>query len=124
MNDLAMIRLLICEDDPRVRQTLSRVAGSQADLEVVAEVGSGEEALAVVAKDPVDVIVLDVHLPKIDGIEVIRLMRERGVESPVVVLSADDRAATRLRGFDDVSFLSKGTSGALDVLAAIRDSVA
>lgn len=116
----AVVRVLICEDDPRVSLTLSRAIRSQADLEVVAAVGSGEEAIAVAVDHAADVIVLDVHLPGIDGIEVIRLLREEGDTSPVVVLSADDRAATRLGGFDHVSFLSKGTSGAIDVLAAIR----
>ncbi len=124
MNAVAITKLLICEDDPRVRQTLSRVAGSQADLEVVAAVDNGEDAIDVATDPGVDVIVLDLHLPTIDGIEVIRVLRERGVSSPVVVLTADDRGAGRLVGFDHVSFLSKGTSGALDVLAAIRGSVA
>lgn len=116
----AMIRVLICEDDPRVSLTLSRAIRSQADLAVVASVGSGEEAIDAAGDPGADVIVLDVHLPGIDGIEVIRILREGGVSSPVVVLSADDRAAARLDGFDHVSFLSKGTSGAIDVLAAIR----
>lgn len=116
----AMIRVLLCEDDPRVRLTLSRAVHSQGDLEVVAAVESGEEAVDAAVDHAADVIVLDVHLPGIDGIEVIRLLREGGVSTPVVVLSADDRAATRLEGFDHVSFLSKGTSGAIDVLSAIR----
>ena len=116
----AMIRVLICEDDPRVRLTLSRALHSQADLEVVVAVESGEAAVAAAVDQAADVIVLDVHLPGIDGIEVIRILRDEGVDSPVVVLSADDRAASRLAGFGHVSFLSKGTSGAIDVLAAIR----
>ena len=72
MNAVAITKLLICEDDPRVRQTLSRVAGSQADLEVVAAVDNGEDAIDVATDPGVDVIVLDLHLPTIDGIEVIR----------------------------------------------------
>lgn len=116
------IRLLICEDDPRVRQTLSRVAGSQKDLEVVAAVERGEDAIEAMLDHGADVIVLDVHLPTIDGIEVIRRLRDQGVVTPVLVLSADDRAAARLDGLEPVSFLSKGSSGALEVLAAIRGS--
>jgi DNA-binding NarL/FixJ family response regulator len=116
------IRLLICEDDPRVRQTLSRVAGSQKDLEVVAAVDRGEDAIDAMLDHGADVIVLDVHLPTIDGIEVIRRLRDQGVVTPVLVLSADDRAAGRLDGLGPVSFLSKGSSGALEVLAAIRGS--
>jgi DNA-binding response OmpR family regulator len=118
----AATRLLICEDDPRVRQTLTRVAESQTDLSVVAAVDRGEYAVEVVAKLGADVIVLDVHLPGIDGIEVIRRLRAEGNTTPVIVLSADDRAAKRLDGLDPVSFLSKGSSGALDVLAAIRQA--
>jgi CheY-like chemotaxis protein len=116
----AAIRLLICEDDARVRQTLSRVAGSQADLEVVAAVDRGEDAIDAVHAHGADVIVMDVHLPTIDGIEVIRRLRDEGVVIPVLVLSADDRAADRVKAFDHVSFLSKGSSGAIEVLAAIR----
>jgi DNA-binding NarL/FixJ family response regulator len=116
------IRLLICEDDPRVRQTLSRVAGSQADLEVVGAVECGEDAIEFATEQSLDVIVMDVHLPTIDGIEVIRRLRDQGVGTPVLVLSADDRAATRAQAFDHVSFLSKGSSGAIEVLAAIRGS--
>lgn len=120
----AAIRLLICEDDPRVRKTLSRVADSQADLEVVAAVERGEDAIDAMLVHGADVIVMDVHLPSIDGVETIRRLRDQGVATPVLVLSADDRAATRLTEFDNVSFLSKGSSGALDVLAAIRGSAA
>jgi two-component system OmpR family response regulator len=116
------IRLLICEDDPRVRQTLSRVAGSQSDLEVVAAVERGEDAIDAALEETLDVIVMDVHLPTIDGIEVIRRLRDQGVDTPVLVLSADDRAAVRAQDFDNVSFLSKGSSGAIEVLAAIRGS--
>lgn len=116
------IRVLLCEDDARVRLTLSRAIRSQAELEVVAAVESGEEAIEAAAGDGADVIVLDVHLPGIDGIEVIRILRDSGNSCPVIILSADDRAATRIEGFEHVSFLSKGTSGAIDVLAAIRNA--
>lgn len=115
-----LTRVLLCDDDPRVRLTLARAVRSQADLELVAEVGTGEEVLDAAAGPGVDVIVLDVHLPGIDGIEVIRRLRADGVSLPVVVLSADDRAATRLGGLDNVSFLSKGVAGALAVLDAVR----
>ena len=116
------LRLLICEDDARVRQMLSRVAGSQSDLEVVAAVDRGEDAIDAVLEHGADVIVMDVHLPTIDGIEVIRRLRDQGVLIPVLVLSADDRAAQRVTDFEHVSFLSKGSSGAIEVLAAIRDT--
>jgi two-component system invasion response regulator UvrY len=96
------------------------VAGSQKDLEVVAAVERGEDAIDAVLEMSPNVIVMDVHLPTIDGIEVIRRLRDQGVVTPVLVLSADDRAAIRVQAFDNVSFLSKGSSGAIEVLAAIR----
>jgi CheY-like chemotaxis protein len=113
-----MIRVLLCEDDPRVRLTLARAVESQSDLEVVASVGTGEEALAAAAD--ADAIIMDVHLPGIDGIEVIRRLRANGLQTPVIILSADDRAAEDVPSFEGVSFLSKGSSGALKVLAEIR----
>ena len=119
-----MIRVLLCEDDPRVRLTLSRAVDSQPDLEVVASVGSGEEALEAALDPGADAIVLDVHLPGIDGIEVIRRLRADGLVTPVLLLSADDRAAAFVPDFEAVSFLSKGTSGALKVLAEIRAKAA
>lgn len=123
MKDSKTIRVVLCEDDPRVRQTLTRAIESQADIDVVAAVGSGEEALDVVYAD-VDAMVLDVHLPGIDGIEVIRRLREDGHATPIVVLTADDRAAGKINEFDDVTFMSKGTSSALAVLSAIRATTA
>jgi two-component system OmpR family response regulator len=117
-----MIRVLLCEDDARVRQTLTRALESQPDLEVASAVGTGEEALTA-SRDPgADAIVLDVHLPGIDGIDVIKRLRADGLDTPILVLSADDRAAERIQGFSGVKFLSKGSAGALDVLAAIRAS--
>jgi two-component system response regulator DesR len=65
-----MIRVLIVEDEPRVRRCLRQRLELEPDLEVVAEAADADGALAAVAAAPVDVVVLDVMLPGRDGFSV------------------------------------------------------
>jgi two-component system response regulator MprA len=91
-------RLLVVDDDPDVRDSLSRAlryAGYQ-----VLVAGHGGEALDVVARSPVDLIVLDVLMPIMDGFEACRRLRERGDATPVLVLTARDSVDDRVTGLD------------------------
>jgi len=89
-------RLLVVEDDPNIVELLSaslRFAG----FEVVAAT-NGAEALASARQAPPDLVVLDVMLPDLDGFEVIRRMRDGGVRTPVVFLTARDATEDKIRG--------------------------
>jgi DNA-binding NarL/FixJ family response regulator len=80
-----MIRVLIVEDEPRVRRCLRQRLELEPDLVVVGEAADGDGALAVVAADPVDVVLLDVALPGRDGFavaEALRTLGERDRGSP------------------------------------------
>ena len=91
-------RLLVVDDDPDVRDSLSRAlryAGYQ-----VITAGHGGEALDAVARSPVDLIVLDVLMPIMDGFEACRRLRERGDATPVLVLTARDSVDDRVTGLD------------------------
>jgi two-component system, OmpR family, response regulator MprA len=96
-------RLLVVDDDPDVRDSLNRALRS-AGYSVTA-VSNGSEALDAVARSPVDLIVLDVLMPVLDGFEVCRRLRERGDRTPVLVLTAryavDDRVTGLEAGADD-----------------------
>ena len=91
-------RLLVVDDDPDVRDSLSR-ALRYAGYQVVTAV-HGSDALDVVARSPVDLIVLDVLMPIMDGFEACRRLRERGDATPVLVLTAKDAVDDRVTGLD------------------------
>jgi two-component system response regulator MprA len=91
-------RVLVVDDDPDVRDSLSR-ALRYAGYQVITAVHGGE-ALDVVARSPVDLIVLDVLMPILDGFEACRRLRERGDATPVLVLTARDAVDDRVTGLD------------------------
>jgi two-component system, OmpR family, response regulator MprA len=91
-------RVLVVDDDPDVRDSLSR-ALRYAGYQVITAVHGGE-ALDVVARSPVDLIVLDVLMPILDGLDTCRRLRERGDATPVLVLTARDAVDDRVTGLD------------------------
>jgi two-component system OmpR family response regulator len=89
-------KLLIVEDDPNIVELLSaslRFAGFD-----VTAVTNGNDAVAAAKEIRPDLVVLDVMLPDLDGFEVIRRMRDGGVRSPVVFLTARDATDDKIRG--------------------------
>jgi two-component system, OmpR family, response regulator MprA len=96
-------RVLVVEDDPDVRDSLVR-ALRYAGYGVTAA-ADGAEALASLSRSPVDLIVLDLLLPMLDGLEACRRLRARGDATPILVLTArgtvDDRVTGLAAGADD-----------------------
>jgi len=96
-------RLLVVDDDPDVRDSLRRALGYAGYA--VATAANGADALASVSRSPVDLIILDVLMPMLDGFDTCRALRERGNATPVIVLTArdavDDRVAGLEAGADD-----------------------
>jgi two-component system, OmpR family, response regulator MprA len=91
-------RVLVVDDDPDVRDSLSR-ALRYAGYQVITAVHGGA-ALDLVARSPVDLIVLDVLMPILDGLDACRRLRERGDATPVLVLTARDSVDDRVTGLD------------------------
>jgi two-component system response regulator MprA len=91
-------RVLIVEDDPNVRTALARALtfeGYEVDT-----AGDGGRGLEAVASKPPDVIVLDVMMPFVDGLEMCRRLRARGDNTPVLMLTALGDVADRVEGLD------------------------
>jgi diguanylate cyclase (GGDEF)-like protein/PAS domain S-box-containing protein len=91
-------RILVVDDDPLILDSLSRLIGAQ-NYEA-ATAGSGQQALAAVGRMQFDVILLDLNMPGMGGVEVLEELSRRGVATPVIVVSGDnaiDSAVNALR---------------------------
>ena len=82
-----MIRVIIADDHPIVRHGLRRLIDLEPDLRVVAEAADGAEVVALVSAVAADVLVLDLSLPHIRGLELVHLLRERHPKLPILVFS-------------------------------------
>jgi two-component system, OmpR family, response regulator MprA len=91
-------RLLVVDDDPALSRTLRRALGVEGyDVETA---GDGAEALQRLAATHYDAVVLDVSMPRVDGLAVCRSMRSRRDTTPVLMLTARDAVDDRVEGLD------------------------
>jgi DNA-binding NarL/FixJ family response regulator len=111
---LESICILIAEDDPLLRCFLAELLEREPDIEVLGAVGDGREAVAkTVALQP-DVLLLDVYIPGINGLEVLRELAQRETTARVLVLTVDGSEEMVLKAF------RAGAKGFLPKLAAKR----
>ncbi|NEY34534.1 response regulator [Streptomyces sp. PRKS01-65] len=115
------VRVVLVDDQPLIRTALQMVIAEADDLEVVGQAGTGEEAVRLAEAERPDVVVMDIRMPGMDGIEATRRITERGDGTQVIVLTT----------FDDDEYvygaLRAGASGFLvkdmaldDILAAVH----
>lgn len=92
------VRILVVDDDPGVRESLRRsLAFNGYDVELAAD---GVEALSAVGAQRPDAMVLDVMMPRLDGLETCRRLRASGDDLPVLMLTAREAVADRVAGLD------------------------
>ena len=91
------IRVVIADDHPVVREGLAAMLEREPDLEVVGEARDGQEAIEQVAALRPDVVLMDLQMPRVDGVEAIRQIRERhgGVHVLVLTTYGDDESIFR-----------------------------
>jgi DNA-binding NarL/FixJ family response regulator len=120
-----MIRVVLVDDQNLIRQGVRSLLELSGDVSVVAEAGDGEEGIAVICREKPDVVLLDLRMPKKDGVEVLKTLHASGALPPTIILTTFD---------DDAALLEAVRAGARGYLlkdvsleqltAAIRDVAA
>ena len=116
-----IIRILLADDHPVVRDGLAAMLSTQPDFQVIGEAGTGAEAVDQAARLRPDVVLMDLEMPALDGIEAIRRLRAADPAVQVVVLTAfdtDERIVGALQAGAQ-GYLLKGAPRA-EIFAAIR----
>jgi DNA-binding NarL/FixJ family response regulator len=85
-----MIRVLVVDDQPLVRAGLQTLLGEEADIDVVGDAANGEEAVAAVANLTPDVVLMDIRMPVLDGLEATRRLTTDGSVARIVILTTFD----------------------------------
>lgn len=84
------IKVLIVDDHPVVRRGLANVLAGEGDIEVVGQAGNGLEALQLARDNKPDVVLIDLRMPEMDGVEAIRRMRAENAASRFIILTTYD----------------------------------
>ena len=118
-----MIRVVLADDHAVVRQGLRTFLDLQDDIEVVAEAGDGETAIGAVLRTDPDVLLLDLVMPRLDGVGVLARLQAREARARVIVLTSfgdDDKLFAALRG-GAAGYLLKDVEPS-DLVQAIRSA--
>jgi DNA-binding NarL/FixJ family response regulator len=116
-----MIRIVIADDHAIVRQGLKQILEENADMRVVAEAVNGSEVLPLLRSNKCSVLLLDISMPEMSGIAVLKRVREEMPALPVLILSiyAEDQYAVRLVRSGAAGYMTKESAPA-EVVEAVR----
>lgn len=116
-----MIKILVADDHPIVREGLIRILKTEEDFVVVGEVGSGTDVVENVKKHKPDVVLLDLQMPGMGGVDVIRHLKEQGEKTKIVIFTAfdsDERIVSTFKAGAD-GYLLKGTPSS-EIINTVR----
>ena len=122
-SEIAHIRILIADDHPAMREGLHAIIDQQPDMSVVAEAGDGAEAVNACRTARPNVILMDLQMPRMDGVEAIDLIHREDPGMPIVVLTtySGDARVSRALAAGAMSYLLKTATGTA-ILGAIRSA--
>jgi DNA-binding NarL/FixJ family response regulator len=117
------ITILLAEDHPHVREGLKILLEGEADIQIVGEAENGRQAVAFASKYCPDVVIMDISMPLIDGLEATRQILGNTPNTKVLVLSShsDDAYIQQAQALGASGYLLKQSDGKL-LAAAIRDA--
>ena len=121
------MRILIVEDEVKIRRGLAALIAKQTDNEIVGEAKNGREGMELILRANPDLVITDVRMPEMDGLEMIEALQERGVNAHCVILSGYSEfeyAKKAIRyGVDDYLLKPLAPEDILGLLAKIQDKV-
>ncbi len=117
-----MIKVIVVDDHAVVRRGVMQIVNDEPDLTVVGEASTGQEALQLARQTPFDVLVLDMALPDMNGLEVLRQMQNVKPSTYTLILSIypEEQYATRTLKAGALGYLTK-ESAPLELVTAIRE---
>jgi NarL family two-component system response regulator LiaR len=118
---MGKIKILIADDHAVVREGTRQILEQESDLDVVAEAADGEEAIRLASKSKPDVVIIDIAMPKVDGIEATKNIKELHPDIAVLVLTAydDDQFVFGLLEAGAAGYLLKSVRGR-ELIDAVR----
>jgi DNA-binding NarL/FixJ family response regulator len=117
------IGVLICDDNLTVRASLSRALSFKKGVEVLAEISSFDEMEPALEKYQPAVVLLDVNMPGISGIDGLKKLRQAGIDVPVIIMSADQRNREPALEAGVSSFFYKGSTNITELVDDIKAAV-
>jgi len=114
-------RILIADDHPLLREALCQVFSNQKDMEIVGQAGNGEEAIDLASQLKPDILVMDIVMPKFDGLEASRQIKKITPNTAILILTAydDDNYVLGLLEAGATGYLMKSAKGQ-DLVEAVR----
>lgn len=107
-----MIKIMVADDQELIRQSLQIVLNSKTDIEVISTAADGQEVIRAVRKEKPDVILMDVRMPKMDGVQCTKIIKENYPEIKIIILTTfdDDEYVYNALKFGASGYLLKGVS--------------
>ena len=107
-----MIKVLIADDQELIRESLKIILGAHDNIEIVGVVGNGYEVLETLKKHKVDIILMDIRMPKMDGVYCTKVVKEQYPEIKIVILTTfdDDEFVFSALKYGASGYLLKGVS--------------
>jgi NarL family two-component system response regulator LiaR len=114
-------RIVIADDHPLLREALTQVFSCQKDMEVVGEASNGEEAIKLASESKPDILIMDIMMPKFDGLEASRQIKKITPNTAILILTAydDDNYVLGLLEAGAAGYLMKSAKGQ-DLVKAVR----
>ena len=107
-----MIKVLIADDQELIRQSLQIVLNSKADIEVCDVAADGQDVIRSIRKEKPDVILMDIRMPKMDGVQCTKIIKENYPQIKIIILTTfdDDEYVYNALKFGASGYLLKGVS--------------